>query len=341
MTATPKIHKLLPTAGVAGGEVIITCEDFDASNFRICKVLFGNTPGRIVSASAKRVIVAVPEITNQEDRVAGIRLRVGNEDSNILPFKAGELLADNLHPVANPAFDSESGNIYVTFSGTRGQKVPVSVWKISHSGDMSPFLSDITNPTGIAFDSEGTMFVSSRHDSNVYRITPFKEAEVFARNLGIATGIAFDKQGRLYVGDRQGTIFRVNKVGDAKPFATLEASVSAYHLAFGPDDYLYVTGPTLSTFESVLRISPDGEVSRYFTGLGRPQGLAFDVDGNLYVAASLKGHRGIVKIDTQKRAEIVISGTAIVGIAFDDAGNMIVATTREMHRVPLGIRGLL
>src|SRR5438876_8599439 len=105
MTATPKIIKVSPLASVPGGEVIISCSDFDTSNFRTCKVLFGQTPGRIVSASLNRVIAAVPEINNADDRQAGIILRVGDQESNVASFKVGEKLADNLHPVANPAFD--------------------------------------------------------------------------------------------------------------------------------------------------------------------------------------------------------------------------------------------
>jgi sugar lactone lactonase YvrE len=341
MPATPKIIKVSPLAAVPSGEIVINCSDFDTSNFRNCKVLFGQTQGRIVSASLNRVIVAVPEVSNPEWRQAGVRLQVGDSESNTVGFSVGEKLADNLHPVANPAFDPDTGNLYVTLSGTRGQKVPVSVWKISPTGEMSPFLSDIVNPTGIAFDKEGTMFVSSRYDNNIYRISPFKEAEVFARNLGIATGLAFDRKGRLYVGDRQGTIFSVNDVGDAQPFATLEPSVSAYHLAFGPDEHLYVTGPTASSFESIVRISPEGEVARYYTGLGRPQGLAFDPEGNLYVAASLHGHRGIIKINQNKDAEMIVAGSSIVGLAFDDTGNMLVVTIREVYRVPVGIKGWL
>jgi sugar lactone lactonase YvrE len=340
MTATPTILKISPSAGIPGGEILITCNDFDTSNFRRCRALFGNTPGRIVGASLNRVIAAVPEVADAEERQAGLLLRVGEQDGNRVPFRVGEKLADNLHPVANPAFDPDTGNLYVTLSGTRGQKVPVSVWKLSTSGEMSPFLSDITNPTGIAFDKDGTMYVSSRFDSNVYRVSPFKESEVFARNLGIATGLAFDKKGRLYVGDRQGTIFRVNEFGDAQPFAALESSVSAYHLAFGPDEFLYVTGPTASSFESIMRIGPDGEVSRYYTGLGRPQGLAFDTEGNLYVAASLHGHRGIIRVTSSKEAEMIVAGASMVGLAFDDAGNMIVVTTREVYRVSVGIKGL-
>ena len=53
-------------------------------------------------------------------------------------------------------------------------------------------------------------------------------------------------------------------------FATLEPSIAAYHLAFGPDDYLYVTGPTTSSFDCVHRVSPDGEVEIFYRGLGTP-----------------------------------------------------------------------
>jgi sugar lactone lactonase YvrE len=246
---------------------------------------------------------------------------------------------DNLHPVANPAYDRDNGAIYTTLSGTRGQKVPVSVYKITPDGESEPFLTDIVNPTGIAFSPDGEMFVTSRFDGSIYRVTPFKDSEVFARNLGIATGIAFDSEGRMFVGDRSGTIYMVNEIGEATTFATTEASMAAFHLSFGPDGHLYVTGPTLSSFDSVMRISPEGEVTRFFTGLGRPQGLAFDRAGNLYVAASRRGHRGVVKITPDAEAEMIVAGISLVGLCFDDHGNMILASNREIFRVPLGIEG--
>jgi sugar lactone lactonase YvrE len=132
----------------------------------------------------------------------------------------------------------------------------------------------------------------------------------------------------------------VNEIGESRPFASVDPSVAAFHLAFGPDGDLYVSGPTVSSFESVMRVNAMGDVTKFYTGLGRPQGLAFDAEGNLYVAASLRGHRGIVRITPDgKNAEIVLSGSSLVGLAFDDGGNMIVASTQKVYRVPMGIKG--
>ena len=332
----PVIERLQPGAGVEGGEVVIYCRDFLFSTHDQARVSFGGVGARPISASPTCVIAPIPggeTVTGPVD----VAISANGADSNSKQFIVGAKIAENLHPVANPAYDGDTGAIYTTLSGSRGQKIPVSVYKITREGESEPFLTDIVNPTGIAFSPDGEMFITSRYDGSVYRVTPFKEAEVFARNLGVATGIAFDSAGRMYVGDRNGTIYSINEIGEATSFATIEPSVAAFHLAFGPDGHLYVTGPTMSSFDSVMRISPEGEVTRFFTGLGRPQGLAFDKAGNLYVAASRRGHRGVIKINKDAEAEIVLAGPALVGLCFDDRGNMIVVSSREIFRVPLGI----
>ncbi|HXF06546.1 MAG TPA: gluconolaconase [Blastocatellia bacterium] len=338
----PVIHRVTPAAGVEGGEVIITCSDFDTSRFSRCHVLFGEAEGRIVGAGPDRVIATIPPEAARSLQPVPLMLEANGAVSEPVPFTVGSRIADQLHPVTNPAYDVDTGYLYVTYSGSRGQKVPCSVYRISPLGEKTEFLHDIMNATAIAFDSEGTMFVTSRYDGTVLRVTPFSEAEPFARDLGTATGLAFDREGRMYVGDRNGAIYVVNDIGEAKVFAELEPSVSAYHLAFGPDGYLYVTGPTASSWETVSRISPDGDVEPFYTGLGRPQGLAFDTEGNLYVAASLRGHRGIIKITPGGEASLFAAGKTLVGLVFDDAGNMILASTQgEIYRLPVGIRGYL
>jgi len=336
--AQPVIESLSPAAGVEGGEVVIACKDFSFSTYDKVRVMFGGAETRPISASPTRIIAPVPSSELVSGKIQ-VTIEANGSESNSQLFTVGQKLAENLHPVANPAYDRDNGAIYTTLSGTRGQKVPVSVYKITPDGESEPFLTDIINPTGLAFSPDGEMFITSRYDGSVYRVTPFKDAEVFARNLGLATGIAFDSQGRLFVGDRSGTIYIVNEIGEPTTFATVEPSMAAYHMAFGPDGNLYVTGPSLSSFDSVMKIASDGVVTRFFTGLGRPQGLAFDRAGNLYVAASRRGHRGIVRITPDAEAEMIVAGIAMVGLCFDDAGNMILASNREIFRVPLGIEG--
>jgi sugar lactone lactonase YvrE len=337
--AQPVIESLTPAAGIEGGEVIINCREFVYSTYDQAAIKFGGVQTRPVSSSPTRIIAPVPSGNMIPPGRIDVTIEANGATSEAVSFVAGQKLAENLHPVANPAYDRDNGAIYTTLSGTRGQKVPVSVYKITPDGESEPFLTDIINPTGMAFSPHGEMYITSRYDGVVYRVTPFREVEEFARNLGIATGIAFDTEGRMFVGDRSGTIYLINEIGEPTTFATIEPSMAAYHLAFGPDGYLYVTGPTLSSFDAVLRISPDGEVTRFFSGLGRPQGLAFDRKGNLYIAASRRGHRGVVRVPSNAEAEIVIAGIGIVGLAFDDQGNAIIATNREIYRLALGIEG--
>ncbi|HEX7296011.1 MAG TPA: IPT/TIG domain-containing protein, partial [Pyrinomonadaceae bacterium] len=297
---TGKILSISPSFGVPGGEVVINCAGFDTSDPAICAVWFEDTLAPIVALGPHRILAIVPEM-----RASGpveVRIASGLERSEPVRFTVAKRLAADLHPVSNPAFDPDDGALFVTRSGPRGEQLPVTIFRIDVGGEVSEFSGDITNPTGIAFSGEGQMFVTSRLDGVVYRVTPFKEAVEFARNLGVATGIAFDTNGDLYVGDRTGTIYRIKGIGEEKSWAEVEPSVSAYHLAFGPDEHLYVTGPSVTSFDCVWRIDRNGESHVFFKGLGRPQGLAFDVDGNLYVAASYRGRRGVVRITPSEEA---------------------------------------
>jgi sugar lactone lactonase YvrE len=67
--------------------------------------------------------------------------------------------------------------------------------------------------------------------------------------------------------------------------------------------------------------------------------MAFDAAGNLYVAASLGGRRGVVRISPEVRAELFLSGPAIVGLAFSPSKSLILATNNSIYRVDVGIEG--
>ena len=334
MNKAPEILKVDPDIAIPGGEVAIECAGFDTSDPTLCAVWFGNQRAPLVALSPKRALAIVPETRENGQVLITLESQgVKSSDANII---VGRRLAEDLHPVSNPAFDPDDGALFVTRSGARGEQLPVTLFRIDVSGEMTEFSGDITNPTGIAFDSRGQMFISSRMDGTVYRVTPFKEAVPFAHGLGVATGIAFDRDDTMYVGDRTGTIFKVNGIGEETQWVQLESSVSAYHLAVGPDDALYVTGPTVASFDSVMRVAPDGSVSTFYKGLGRPQGLAFDPDGNLLVAASLRGRRGIVSITPDgKDASLFLAGMNLVGLAFNSSGDLVVASTDSVYSVTL------
>ncbi len=204
---------------------------------------------------------------------------------------------------------------------------------------MKPFVTDLMNATGLAFDQEGVLYVSSRHEGVIYQVSSEGTMSVYAEGMGVATGIAFDRENNLYVGDRSGTIFKISPSRQIYVFATLESSIAAYHLAFGGDNALYVTGPTTSSFEAIQRIDEHGQVSVFYRGLGRPQGLAFDADGNCYVAASLSGRRGVVRITPDQKAELFLSGPGIVGLAFAPSKAMVLTTNNALYRVDVGVRG--
>ena len=335
LNGTPRIEAIKPGAAMPGGEVSITGSGFAVRNHTRPQVQFGTAEASLVMAADNLLIARVPE------GAAGgaVRVRMGSVESAPFPIALGVQIADNLHPVANPAVDSE-GNIYVTFSGQRGQKVPVSLYKITANHSVKPFITELMNPTGLALDREGNLFVSCRNDGTIHRVSPDGRSTQWVEGMGIATGIAFDKTGSLYVGDRSGTIFKISPDREIFVFATLEPSVAAYHLALSPAGELFVTGPTTSSFDRVYRISPAGEVDVFFRGLGRPQGLAFDGAGNLYVAASFSGKRGIVRLTPQAEPEVVLSGANIVGLALLPTHRAIVATNNALFTLDWDVAGL-
>lgn len=335
MTSAPKIESVKPGAALPGGELFIRGSGFSSRNHIRPHVQFGSSEGSLMLASENLLIARVPDGASG----GAVRVCLGAVESSPFPLSLGRQIVDNLHPVANPAVDSE-GNIYVTFSGQRGQKVPVSLYKVTSNFTVKPFITELMNPTGLAIDREGYLYVSCRNDGTIHRISPDGRAMQWVEGMGIATGLAFDRAGNLYVGDRSGTIFKIGANREIFVFATLEPSISAYHLAFSPAGELFVTGPTTSSFDRVYRINPAGEVSVFFRGLGRPQGIAFDRSGNLYVAGSLSGRRGVVRLTPEADAELAVTGSNIVGLALLPSHRAFITTNNALFSMDWDVEGL-
>jgi hypothetical protein len=315
----PRLHEIKPAHAVPGGRIAIFGEGFDPSRAHDHRVYFGDKRAQLMRVSSDTVTAIVPESAMPE-----VRVEFGGSASAPLPVAIASVIAEELQPVANPVYDSE-GRLYVTLSGSRGEKVPVSIFCIEPDGEIRPFASDIVNATGLAFGPDGYLYVSSREEGTVYRVSSEREVELVADELGVATGIAFDADGILYVGDRRGTIFRIEPNGEPRSFCHLEPSVSAYHLIFDGDGDLLVTGPSLSSVDGIYRIHRTGNVELFVTGFGRPQGMAFDAEANLYVTEGLAGDSGVYRVSPDGSAEKAIAAPPLVGLAFDGRGGVALA----------------
>jgi sugar lactone lactonase YvrE len=328
----PTIERVEPQFALPGGEIHISGSGLMNSNGLRPRVQFGSEDGTVIFGSSRHLVAQVPE------EATGPMLLGSDEDAATWDVGIAQVIAENLHPVANPAVDRD-GNVFVTFSGSRGQTVPVAIYKVDANLNVSPYVNEMMNATGLALDAEGLLYVSSRADGTVYQVDQSGTISTYAEGMGVATGIAFDHERNLYVGDRSGTIFKIATDRQIYVYATLEPSMAAYHLAFSPNGNLYVTSPSTSSNDAVYEIDPHGSVTVYYRGLGRPQGLAFDFDGNLYVAASLAGNRGIVKVDRSQQASLVVSGNNLVGLAFAPDESVILATNDAVHHLSWGIAG--
>ena len=331
----PHIAEIAPGAAMPLGEVELTGAHLGPHPFGPPTVMVDGEPAPVLMSRSARLVFRVPERAS-----AGlVEVRSPAGVSNVVPLRLARQLTDGLHPVTSPAV-SPSGMIYATISGQRGKQTPVSVVRISPDGRGTPFVTGLLNATGLTFNADGDLFVTSRAEGNVYRIDAAGESTVYAEGMGVATGCVFDPAGNLFVGDRSGTIFKIDPERQIFVHATLEPSVAAYHMAADGEGRLYVTAPSLSSNEAIWIVEPNGDTRPWFRGLGRPQGLALSREGDVYVAACLRGRRGLVRVTRDGLASLVLSGKNLVGIAFSPLGAAILATNEAVYDVDLGVEGL-
>jgi len=325
MLSRPTISSVAPLRAVEGGRVTLSGAGFPVDS--VPTVTVGGQPARVAFASSSRIAITVPP----EVEGGPAPIRVEDVPGETAYVSIGGVWATGLHQVDNPVFDAD-GNLYVTYSGSRGQESPVSIFRVTRAGTREPFVSGIVNATSMAIGPDGRLYVSSRFEGAVYRVTADGGHELVVSDLGVACGLAFDRDGSLYVGDRSGTVFRVRD-GQAEPFATLPASVAAFHLAVSPRGELFVSAPTLSTYDHIYRIGPDGGVRSVLASFGRPQGLAFSPDGVLHVVDALAGGSGLYRLrNLDGEPELLVSGSGFIGVAFGPSGELAVASGDTAYR---------
>jgi sugar lactone lactonase YvrE len=335
----PRLAAVCPLAAISGGRVTVRGAGIGGDPERLPEVRFGEVPARVVYADRDTVACCVPA----ELGGGPTEIRLSTAPGETAFLEVGTLVATGLHQVDSPVF-GDDGALYLTHSGARGSRSPVSIFRVGGDGFCEPFVTGLTNPTSLAFQEGGRLLVSSRFDGTVSAVDATGHVEKVATDLGVACGLALDEAGTLYVGDRSGTLFRVMADGEVSRFATLPPSVAAFHLAMAPTGSLFVTGPTLGTRDAVYRVDPDGTTATVTRHFGRPQGLAFDPQGTLHVVEALAGVAGLYRVpgalDPGDReepgggdaVELVVAAPSLVGVAFDRDGSAVVVSESVAYR---------
>jgi sugar lactone lactonase YvrE len=68
--------------------------------------------------------------------------------------------------------------------------------------------------------------------------------------------------------------------------------------------------------------------------------MALDTKGNLYVAASYAGRRGIVRITPNGKADLVLSGSGLVGLALLPSRRAYLATNSILYTLDWDVEGV-
>jgi sugar lactone lactonase YvrE len=141
---------------------------------------------------------------------------------------------------AGIAFDP-AGNLFVINTASTG-----SILKYTPSGTMTTFVANLGDggPIGLAFDSNGNLYVSKSGNNmpgngSIVKVAPNGTMSPFAAGLSQPFGMVVDGANNLYVADLgSGSIFRFTPGGTKTTFASGLSSPRS--LAFDSNGVLYV-----------------------------------------------------------------------------------------------------
>src|SRR5262249_26005825 len=179
-------------------------------------------------------------------------------------------------------------NLFVSGSDARGGEI----FKFTWDGAQSIFASGLTDPSDVAVDSAGNLFVLDfaplEYVGNwvLYKYTPNGFRTIFASGLSDSY-LSVDGAGNVFVADyNNGKIYKYTPDGARTTFAS-----GLYYpvgMAFDGAGNLFVADNTNGNIHQgrIYKYAPDGSrvIFAVLDPSDLPQDLAFDSMGNLFMA---------------------------------------------------------
>ena len=279
----------------------------------------------------------------------------------LLLFLAAGCASETVTPTPAPGPSLQNG--LWTASGSPATILHLDLEQLSGRGVREP-VTEITTSSarlftllGVAFDPAGNLWIASEDDSLLLSFppaalagsgerTPARVIVPVDRSLVGPAALAFDAQDRLWVANRRnGTVVRYDPAqlaagGSAAPAVVLRVPGNPSALAFDAAGSLWISD---SRFQWIIKypaaqLEASGEpaatfaLTRFASALVNPGGLAFDGEGNLWVAntgagslLAFSGAQLAGNVPVPPDIEITSTGGSLsipVGVAFDGGGNL-------------------
>ena len=170
----------------------------------------------------------------------------------------------------------------------------------------------------MTFNPSGDLLVIEMALPRIRRVTPDGEVSTYATLPHPFWAIAYNAEGELFVGGGDG-IHKVLEDGTLTTFCTTGFTGVVLKMVLGPNGAFYTIE---RDSPEVKKVTPDGKVSTYVTGLSCPEDLAFSPTGELYV--SDPSSRSILKVNGDGTLTTVATGFWMDpgAIAFDGEGHL-------------------
>jgi NHL repeat len=181
---------------------------------------------------------------------------------------------------------------------------------------MSTLSSGFSNPSGLAVDRSGNVFVADTHDNAVKEIlaaSGYATVNTLGSGFSNPFGVAVDAGGNVFVADSGNNAVKKILAGDGTIITVGNGFSNPSGVAVDASGNLFVADSGNNAVKKILAV--DGTVTTLGNGFSNPSGVAVDASGNVFVADSF--NHAVLKLDFADPPSLSFASTAFGSTSSD------------------------